>query len=138
MDVKNIDVKVPINATQIIELVAEIAANVTNTPNIINVAVNLKDDIKKITNLARLIDQTPIKDFTQRIAWDSIDRLLTALGLNTIISVPAIKATFEQIEETLEDPNALIADITGYNLEEIVDQQLKALPDVPDIKDLED
>ena len=46
---------------------------------------------------------------------------MEAFGLQQVINVTAIKEFAEEIEETLEDPNALLMDITGVNLTAVVE-----------------
>ena len=38
--------------------------------------VGLEEDILYLTNLTRIIEESPIANFTERIAWDAIERLL--------------------------------------------------------------
>lgn len=112
----------PVNVTQAVEVLAEIADDATGTPNVLNIVKNIKEDIRTITNLTRLIEQTPIKDFNEKlIAWDAIERLLEAFGLNTIIDVEVVKAFIQTIEDTLEDPDQLIEDFIGFSLTESVE-----------------
>ena len=58
--------------------------------------------------MTRLIEQTPIANFTQVIDWSGLERLVAALGLDGIINVAEIKNFAETIEETLENPELLI------------------------------
>ena len=85
MDVKPMNLTLPVDATQIVEVVAEVAIQATGVEtdlNVIQVVEDFKADIRTITNLTRLIEQTPINGLTENlVAWDAIDRLLIALGL---------------------------------------------------------
>ena len=58
--------------------------------------------------MTRLIEQTPIANFTQVIDWSGLERLIAALGLDGIINVAEIKVFAENIEEVLENPEVLI------------------------------
>lgn len=85
MDVKPMNITLPVDATQIVEVVAEVAieaAGVETDLNVIQVVEDFKKDIRTITNLTRLIEQTPINGLTENlVAWDAIERLLIAFGL---------------------------------------------------------
>jgi len=63
MDFWNLNVSTKINATQAIEAVAK----TMGTPEIAKAALAVRDDIRMLTNLTRLIEQTPIKDLTANI-----------------------------------------------------------------------
>ena len=75
----------PVDATQIVEVVAEVAieaAGVETDLNVLQVVEDFKKDIRTITNLTRLVEQTPINGLTENlVAWDAIERLLIAFGL---------------------------------------------------------
>lgn len=75
---------VNINTTAVVEIVAEVAQEATGTDiDVLNVVADVKADIRTLTNLTRLVEQTPIANFTEElIAWDAIERLLVALGLD--------------------------------------------------------
>ena len=85
MDVKPMNITLPVDATQIVEVVAEVAieaAGVETDLNVIQVVEDFKKDIRTITNLTRLVEQTPINGLTENlVAWDAIERLLIAFGL---------------------------------------------------------
>ena len=63
MDAVNVDMTIPVNVTQTVEAFAEI----TNTTNVLALIDDVKQDIRALTNLTRLIEQTPIANFTQNI-----------------------------------------------------------------------
>lgn len=63
MDFWNLNVSRTINATQAIEAVAKS----TGSPEIAKIAVGVKDDITQLTNLTRLIEQTPIANLAENI-----------------------------------------------------------------------
>lgn len=75
----------PVDATQIVEVVAEVAIEATGVEtdlNVLQVVEDFKKDIRTITNLTRLVEQTPINGLTENlVAWDAIERLLIAFGL---------------------------------------------------------
>lgn len=85
MDVKPMNFTLPVDATQIVEVVAEVAieaAGVETDLNVLQVVEDFKKDIRTITNLTRLVEQTPINGLTENlVAWDAIERLLIAFGL---------------------------------------------------------
>ena len=116
MDGYNVNLTVPVNVTQTVEIIAEVAADVTGVPSIATLVPDVKNDIRLLTNLTNVIMQTPIANFNENIAWDSFKNLIAALGLGEIIDVDAIQEFSEQIEETLENPQTLIADVTGVNI----------------------
>lgn len=107
MDVRPVNITAPgFNATEIVEVISEVAEKATDTPNVLNLVSDFKEDIRTLTNLTRLIEQTPIKDFTEElIAWDAIERLLVALGLQDVIQVEVVKEYVQSVEDTLLDPN---------------------------------
>jgi translation elongation factor EF-4 len=84
-----------------------------------------------------LIELTPIANFTQNIAWDAIEDLLAQFGLTNIIDLPAIKAFAEEIENTLENPNLLIQDLTGINITAIVEDIISQIPDTNSIENID-
>lgn len=85
MDVKPMNFTLPVDATQIVEVVAEVAIEATGVEtdlNVLQVVEDFKKDIRTITNLTRLVEQTPINGLTENlVAWDAIERLLIAFGL---------------------------------------------------------
>ena len=83
MDFWNLNVTTSIDAEAAIEAIAK----TTGSPAIAQAAVGVKDDIKKLTDLTRLIEQTPIKDLTKNINFDGLKDLLKALGLERVIDV---------------------------------------------------
>ena len=83
MDFWNLNVTTNIDATAAIEAVARSSGS----PEIAKAAVGLKDDIRALTNLTRLIEQTPIANLTESIRWDGIADLLKALSLDRVIDV---------------------------------------------------
>ena len=129
MDGYNVNLTVPVNVTQTVEIIAEVAADVTGVPSIATLVPDIKNDIRLLTNVTNLIMQTPIANFNDRIAWDSFKQLISALGLDGIIDVDAIQAFSEQIEETIENPQTLLADVTGVNITAIVESALDQIPD---------
>ena len=62
--------------------------------------------------------ESPVANFTQAINWAGLERLFSALGLDQFIQVSEIKAFAEDIEATIENPNTLIEDIIGIDVEE--------------------
>lgn len=90
---------------------------------------DFKDDLLTLTNLTALIAQTPIKDFTSRMNWDLVGQFLEVLGLEEIIPLDTLKTFLEDVEEVLENPEALIQDITGINITAVVEQALAQLPE---------
>ena len=65
----------------------------TGIDNVVEIVQNVKEDIRTLTNLTRIIEESPIGNFNDNlIAWDAIERLLEALGLSTIIQVEEVKA----------------------------------------------
>ena len=92
MDVKPMNFTLNINVTSVVEVVAEVAEATTGTPNALNVVTDFKKDIRTLTNLTRLVEQTPVNGFTENlIAWDAIERLLVALGLDQVLDVEVAK-----------------------------------------------
>ena len=51
-----------------------------------------------------------------RIAWDAFEQLIRALGLEPLINVPALKELSESVEDTIENPNELIKEVTGVDV----------------------
>ena len=61
MDAYNLNETVQVNVTKTIEIVAEVASKVSGTPiNPVTVVAEFKDDVKVLTNLTRLIADSPI------------------------------------------------------------------------------
>ena len=62
--------------------------------------------------MTRWIEETPIANFTERIDFDAIEKLLEDLGLNDFVNVTALVDVLEdvaqEVEDTLEDPEALL------------------------------
>jgi len=62
--------------------------------------------------LTRWIEETPIANFTERIDFDAIEKLLEDLGLNDFVNVTALVDVLEdvaqEVEDTLENPEALL------------------------------
>ena len=127
MDLPNLDVTIPINVTSVTYELADAVSDITGAPNAFEIAEDLKNDIKTLTNLTRIIENTPIANFTERINWEGLEDWLARFGLDQVIDVDDIKSFAETIEETLENPDALIADILGFNLTERVEQFLDEL-----------
>jgi len=48
---------------------------------------DVKNDIKALTNLTKLIEMTPIKDFTKNIDWEGLGKILKAFGLDKTIDI---------------------------------------------------
>ena len=92
MDGYNVNLTVPVNVTQTVEIIAEVAADVTGVPSFATLVPDIKNDIRSLTNLTNVIMQTPIANFNENLAWDSFKRLIAALGLADIIDVDAIQA----------------------------------------------
>ena len=127
-----------INVTSVVEVVAEVAEATTGTPNALNVVTDFKKDIRTLTNLTRLVEQTPVNGFTENlIAWDAIERLLVALGLDQVLDVEVAKEYVQSVEDTLTDPEQLLVDYLGFNLTETVETALDQFPDVPTSEELE-
>ena len=148
MDGHNINITHPVNVTKVVELVREVASEINNnSPTTtgsgrllqdiseliagqgLEVTSDFKDDLLTLTNLTALIAQTPIKDFTSRMNWDLLGQFLEVLGLDEIIPLDTLKTFLEDVEEVLENPEALIQDITGINITAVVEQALAALPE---------
>ena len=91
MDFWNLNVSTKINATQAIEAFAKS----TGSPEIAKVAVGIKDDITQLTNLTRLVEQTPIANLTQNINFDEFANLLKLLGIDNVVNVTALVETVE-------------------------------------------
>ena len=51
--------------------------------------VKLEMTIRQLTNLTRLIEQTPIANLTENIRFDEIENLMKLLGLDNFINVTA-------------------------------------------------
>lgn len=125
MDVKPVNFNLPVNVTQVIDVVAEIAEKTTGVANVLDIVTNVKEDIRLLTNLTRLIEQTPIANFTENlVAWDAIERLLQAFGLDTVIDIRVIETFLQSIEDTLLDPDQLLIDFLGFSLTEAVENVL--------------
>ena len=88
MDFWNLNVTTQIDAQAAIEAIAK----TTGSPEIAELAIDVRDDIKVLTNLTRLIEQTPIANLTENLDFDGIADLLKALGLENIIDVDAAVA----------------------------------------------
>ena len=121
MDFWNLNVSTKINATQAIEAFAKS----TGSPEIAKVAIGIKDDIKQLTNLTRLIEQTPIANLTENIRFDEIENLMKLLGLDNFINVTAaveqVKEAVQAVEDTIMDPETLIEDVIGIKPSEVVE-----------------
>ena len=121
MDFWNLNVSTSINATAAIEQFA----NSTDSPEIANFALGVQSDIRALTNLTKWIEATPIANFTERIDFEAIEQLLEDLGLGSFVNVTAVVEVMEdvaqEIEDTLENPEALIQDVIGVNVTKIID-----------------
>ena len=142
MDVKPMNFTQTVDATKIVEVVAEVAieaAGVETDLNVLQVVEDFKADIRTITNLTRLIEQTPINGLTENlIAWDAIERLLAAFGLTEVLDVQVAKEFVQSIEDTLMDPEALIEDVTGVNITAVVETAIEEnFPTIPTVEQLE-
>jgi hypothetical protein len=83
MDVKPLSVKISVDVERVIETVEEVAEQVTGVPEVFEIVDSIKEDIRDLTDLARYIEQTPIKDFSENyLAWDALEKLIEAFGLN--------------------------------------------------------
>ena len=106
-------------------MIAEIAEKTTGVANVLDIVTNVKEDIRLLTNLTRLIEQTPIANFTENlVAWDAIERLLQALGLDAVIDIRVFEAFVQSIEDTLSDPDQLLQDFLGFSITEAVENVL--------------
>ena len=112
LDATNINVTVPVNVTETAQIVAEF----TGVPNVIELVGNVKNDIRVLANLTRLLEQTPIANFSKKIAWGSFEKLLISLGLDGTINLAEIKAAAEEFEATISNPELLLQDLTGFNI----------------------
>ena len=78
-----------------------------------------------MTNLTRIIEQTPIANLTENIRFDEIDNLLRLLGLDNFVNVTEVvdnlKEAVQSVEDTLMDPDTLIEDIIGVRPSEVVE-----------------
>ncbi len=72
MDYHNVDFTIPINVTETIGAVAEIIADSTGAPNVIELGQDLKKDLTVLFDFSRLVEQTPVADFTKNIDWDGL------------------------------------------------------------------
>lgn len=129
-----------INFTEVINVAETVIEEATGASDvqILNIIQDFNKDIETLTNLTKLIEQTPIKNFTENlIAWDAIERLLIALGLEEVIDVDAVKATVKEFEETLLDPDAILKDVFDFDLTETV-KELVAIPtEIPTVEQLD-
>ena len=55
MDGYNVNLTVPVNVTQTVEIIAEVAADVTGVPSIATLVPDVKNDIRLLTNLTNVI-----------------------------------------------------------------------------------
>jgi hypothetical protein len=69
MDFWNLNVSTSFNATDAIERFA----NTTDSPEIADFVLGVKDDIRALTNLTKWIEYTPIANFTERIDFAAIE-----------------------------------------------------------------
>ena len=95
--------------------------------------IGLEEDILYLTDLSRIVAESPIANFTDRIAWDSLDRLLQAYGLDVFINITALEEFLDEVEESLENPEATILELTNglIDIEAIVKTITEAIPDLP-------
>lgn len=126
MDVKPLSVKISVDVERVIETVEEVAEQVTGVPEVFEIVDSIKEDIRDLTDLARYIEQTPIKDFSENyLAWDALEKLIEAFGLNQLIDVPAVREYVQvTIQDEVEDPNKLIADYLSFDLSATVETAL--------------
>ena len=66
-------------------------------------------DLRTLNNITRIIETTPILNFKDNLAWDSLERLVEALSLDEVIDVKVLK-------NYASYPNLLIQDVTGVNI----------------------
>ena len=98
----------------------------------------MKKDIETLTNLTFLIENSPVKNFTENlVAWDAIERLLIALGLEEVIDVDAVKASIKEFEDTLLDPNTILKDVFDFNLTETVLEFVPLVDNIPTAEQFE-
>lgn len=91
------NVTVPVNVTYAVEVVSEVVSEITGAPNVVEIAVELKNDIRYLTNLTALIENTPLANFTENINWDGIEDLIGRLGLENVIKIEELKEFTEEI-----------------------------------------
>ena len=140
MDAHNIDLQMPVEVTSVITLVREVAAEINQVTRVpvllpgataaegLKLADDLKADILVLTDFTALLERTPIKDFTKNIAWDSVGRLLEAFGLEEILPLETLKAFVENIVEQLENPEALLSDLIGFDISAFARDTLNQIP----------
>ena len=122
MDFCNLNVSTSLNATEAIERFA----NTTDSPELADFALGVQDDIRALTNLTKWIEMTPIANFTERIDFSAIERLLEDLGLGAYVNTTALTEVIENVAQRVEDyveqnPNAVLQDVFGVNVTEIVE-----------------
>ena len=129
MDGFNINDTVQLNVTKTVELVTELAANVSGVPSIVTLVPDIMKDLRTLNNLTRIIETTPILNFKDNIAWEPLERLLEALSLDEVIDIDVLK-------KYAANPNLVLQDVTGINItkiiEEVVDQILETTSIVPE------
>jgi len=116
-------------------------AKSTGSAEAARVVLRVRDDIRLMTNLTRLVELTPIANLTQRIQWDSVENLakqiLETLGLEATIDpkrvVEGLKNLTQRLEDSLEDPEALVQDLLGFNTTQVVEDFLTKQLGLPDI-----
>ena len=79
LDAWNTNQTQSINAKEVVE---EFTQNLGVPDNSLEILDGLKDDIETLTDLSAIIANTPIKDFNERIPWDTFDNFLKAFGLD--------------------------------------------------------
>lgn len=72
MDAVNVNTTVQLNITQ----ATEVLATVTGQPNVLQLVTGVKEDIRVLTNLTRLVEQTPLYNITQKINWQALEELV--------------------------------------------------------------
>ena len=55
MDGYNVNLTVPVNVTQTVEIIAEVAADVTGVPSFATLVPDIKNDIRALTNITNVI-----------------------------------------------------------------------------------
>ena len=61
-----------------------------------------------------------------------MQRLVNALGLQNFVNVPAIKAFAEAVETALENPEALVSELTGIDISGEIAKFIDQIPTVED------
>jgi hypothetical protein len=118
---------IPVNVTKVIEVVTEtlpVDSEIVETaiPIVQEQIVDLAEaTAEAIEQLEILIEATPVQNISNIIAWDALQDLINAFGLDEYIELEDVEEFVEQVEEIFNDPEAAISEFIGVDVGKVLD-----------------